>query len=196
MIRLGDLANGLVGARMVGDPETTLRTLQYDSRLVSNGTLFVALKGGYVDGHEFVPKAVASGATAVVVERELPIDTPQLIVTDSRRDLATIADAFYGHPSHTIDHVVGITGTDGKTTTSYILDHILRTLGSTTGMIGTVSVRIANETINHETRQTTPESADVQRLLRQMADADVDTAILEATSHGLDLHRLDHIRFS
>ena len=181
--------------RILGDLDTTVSDVQYDSRMVTPGALFVALRGGYVDGHDFVPDAIARGAGALVIERETGVDIPQVIVPDTRADLASIAARFFGNPSHEL-RVIGITGTDGKTTTSYILDHILRSAGRSTGMVGTVSVRIGDETIDHETRQTTPESADIQRLLRRMVDAGVTDAILEATSHGLDLHRLDHTRFS
>jgi UDP-N-acetylmuramoyl-L-alanyl-D-glutamate--2,6-diaminopimelate ligase len=194
VITLGELAAAVPGAVLTGAAEVTIRSLVYDSREVTSGSAFVALRGGYVDGHSYAEQAVGSGAIALIVEEQLPVDVPQLVVGDTRRDLAILANAFYGRPSEQL-HVVGITGTDGKTTTSYILDHILRSAGHRTGMIGTVSVRIADETVDHETRQTTPESADIQRLLRAMVDARVDTAILEATSHGLDLHRLDHVQF-
>ncbi len=195
MRSLGDLANAVPGSRLIGDPRTIATSLVYDSRDVSQGAIFVALRGGYVNGHAFVDRALAQGAVAVVVDHPLKVAVPQIVVQDTRRDLATIADAFYSQPSRELT-VIGITGTDGKTTTSYILDHILRQGGLRTGMIGTVSVRIGDETVDHETRQTTPESADIQRLLRAMVAANVDTAILEATSHGLDLHRLDHVAFA
>ena len=194
MIRLGDLAAAVPKCEMSGSPDTQVSGLAYDSRDVTPGSVFVALRGGYVDGHDYLDRAIAAGAVALVVEEHQPQDIPQIVVGDTRKELATLAAMFYGRPSGDLS-VVGITGTDGKTTTSYILDHILRSEGHCTGMIGTVSVRIGNETIDHETRQTTPESADIQRLLSAMVDANVDTAILEATSHGLDLHRLDHVEF-
>jgi UDP-N-acetylmuramoyl-L-alanyl-D-glutamate--2,6-diaminopimelate ligase len=194
VIPLRELAAGQAGWRIAGDGATGISDVQYDSRLVTPGDLFAALRGGYVDGHTFVTGAIQRGAAAIMVERELAVDVPQLIVPDSRTDLATVAARLFGNPSHHL-RVIGITGTDGKTTTSYVVDHILRSTGRRTGMIGTVSVRIGDETIDHETRQTTPESVDIQRLLRQMVDAGVTDAILEATSHGLDLHRLDHTRF-
>jgi UDP-N-acetylmuramoyl-L-alanyl-D-glutamate--2,6-diaminopimelate ligase len=192
--RLAVLVSGQAAWRVIGDKQTTVTDLQYDSRLVMPGALFAALRGGYVDGHDYVATAVERGAAAIMVEQEMPVDVPQVVVPDSRADLAVIAARFFGNPSHEL-RVIGITGTDGKTTTSYIVDHILRSAGRKTGMIGTVSVRIGDETVDHETRQTTPESVDIQRLLRQMVDAGVTDAILEATSHGLDLHRLDHVRF-
>ena len=178
-----------------GDGSTVVSGLTYDSRDVDPGDLFVCLPGGYADGHAYAARAVDQGAVALMVERALPLDVPQLLVADTRNGLPVVAASFYGNPGNHLA-VIGITGTDGKTTTSYILDHVLRSAGIKTGVIGTVSVRVADDVVDHETRQTTPESADVQRLLRRMVDAGVTHAILEATSHGLDLHRLDHVPFS
>lgn len=193
-LTVGELA-AAVGANATGDESVVVGDIQYDSRLVTPGALFACLRGGYADGHDFAPQAVERGASALLVEQQLPLDVPQILVGNTRRDLASVAAAFFAHPS-TAMTVIGITGTDGKTTTSYIADHLLRAAGMQTGVIGTVSVRIADEVVDHETRQTTPESLDIQRYLRQMADAGVTHAVLEATSHGLDLHRLDHVRFS
>ncbi|HRA48403.1 MAG TPA: Mur ligase family protein, partial [Thermomicrobiales bacterium] len=193
-MHLGQLVGQLPVTLSASEQAVDITSLEYDSRLVRPGSLFVALRGGYADGHNFGAQAVQQGAGALIVEEYLPLDVPQIVVADTRETLATVAATYHGNPSRELV-VIGITGTDGKTTTSYILDHILRSVGLTTGMIGTVSVRIADETIDHETRQTTPESAEIQHLLRQMADANVTHAILEATSHGLDLHRLDHVEF-
>lgn len=195
MIRLCDFAAEHSAWQTWGDAHVSISDIQYDSRLVTPGAMFVALRGGYVDGHAYVDDAVRNGAVAIMVDHQLPKSIPQLVTPDTRADLAAVAARIFGNPSHEL-RVIGITGTDGKTTTSYILDHILRTAGRTTGMVGTVSVRIGNEVADHETRQTTPESADIQRYLRRMVTAGVTDAILEATSHGLDLHRLDHTRFA
>jgi UDP-N-acetylmuramoyl-L-alanyl-D-glutamate--2,6-diaminopimelate ligase len=192
-MRLSDLATGIPDWRLTRDADVS--DVVYDSRDVSEGSLFVALRGGYTDGHGFVDEAVGSGAGAIMVEQAMPADLPQIVVPDTRAALATVSARFHRQPSTEL-RVIGITGTDGKTTTSYILDHLLRAAGRTTGMIGTVSVRIADEAVDHETRQTTPESADIQRLLRQMVESGVSDAVLEATSHGLDLHRLDHVQFA
>lgn len=183
-----------INATLAGDGSVRITGITYDSRDVGSGDLFVCLVGGYTDGHAFAEQAVASGASALLVERPMPLPVPQIVVPDTRAALATVASSFYGHPADELT-VIGITGTDGKTTTSYILDHILRSVGIVTGVIGTVSVRIGDEVVDHETRQTTPESSDVQRLLRRMVDAGVSHAVLEATSHGLSLHRLDHVSF-
>ncbi|HEU5430375.1 MAG TPA: UDP-N-acetylmuramoyl-L-alanyl-D-glutamate--2,6-diaminopimelate ligase [Thermomicrobiales bacterium] len=191
---LGTLRATLADAALLGDAGAIVRGVAYDSREVAPGDLFVALPGGYVDGHDFAAAAVARGAAALLVERALPLAAPQLIVPDARAALAVVAAELYRHPSRELD-VIGITGTDGKTTTSYLTDAIFRAAGRTTGMIGTVAVRIGNEEDRHSMRQTTPESAEIQRLLRQMVVAGADCAILEATSHGLAMHRLDGVRF-
>ncbi|MBA3413612.1 MAG: UDP-N-acetylmuramoyl-L-alanyl-D-glutamate--2,6-diaminopimelate ligase [Chloroflexia bacterium] len=188
------LAAAVPGARMVGDGAAPVVGIAYDSRRVEPGFLFAALPGGYADGHDFVVAAVERGATALLVERVLPVATTQLVVPDSRAALATVAAAYYRHPSREVG-VIGITGTDGKTTVSFLVDAILRGAGFATGLIGTVAIRVGAEEDIHTTRQTTPESADIQRLLRRMADRSIPWATLEATSHGLAMHRLDGTRF-
>jgi UDP-N-acetylmuramoyl-L-alanyl-D-glutamate--2,6-diaminopimelate ligase len=192
---LAELLASVDGATLIGDGSTTIHGVSYDSRDVQFEDLFVALRGGYFDGHDYIANAVQNGAAALLVEERAEVNVPQLQVADTRAELARVAASFFGHPSHELT-VIGVTGTDGKTTTTYLIDDILRAAGRTTGTIGTVSVRIAGEIVEHETRQTTPESLEVQRYLRQMVEAGVDTAILEATSHGLDLHRLDETQFA
>jgi UDP-N-acetylmuramoyl-L-alanyl-D-glutamate--2,6-diaminopimelate ligase len=176
------------------DRPVLIQGITHDSRRVKTGDLFVALRGGYFDGHQFIQQAAARGAAALLVEEPVASELPQVVVSDTRAALAIVAAAFYGLPSRSLN-VVGITGTDGKTTTSYLVEAILRAAGLKTGVVGTVSVRIGADVLDHETRQTTPESDEIQRILRQMADAGADCAIVEATSHGLDLHRLDEVEF-
>lgn len=191
-----------VASLMTADPEwnglgnldVRVTGLAYHSRLVRTGDLFAALPGDDFDGHDFAAGAVERGAVALLVERPLPFEVPQIMTSDSRASLAKVAAALFGDPSREVA-VIGVTGTDGKTTTTYLVDAILRAADYRTGLIGTVSVRIGDWTDDHATRQTTPESVDVQRYLRRMVDHDVDWAILEATSHGLDCHRLDGVRF-
>ena len=179
---------------IIGDASTTIAGIECDSRQVKPGDLFVALVGGYFDGHNFVQAAVERGAAAVLVQRQMTIQVPQIVTEDTRAGLAPIAAAYFDHPSREIE-VIGVTGTDGKTTTSHLIEAMFTTAGLRTGIMGTISVRIGNQVIEADTRQTTPESVDVQRHLRTMADAGVEFAVVEATSHGLDLHRLDEVRF-
>lgn len=191
---LADLATGLPGVVIHADGDIEISDIQYDSRLVAPGCLFVALRGGYVDGHEFVQGVIERGAAAVLIDREVDCAIPSVRVPDTRAALSPLAARYFGHPSKRLG-VIGITGTDGKTTTSYLTDAILGSAGVTTGLIGTVSVKIADEIVRHETRQTTPESLEIQRLLAQMVEAGVKWAVLEATSHGLAQHRLDDVAF-
>lgn len=190
---LAELANAL-GTAIVGGDDPVITDVVFDSRQVRPGTLFVALRGGYSDGHDYLEQARDRGAVALLVEQGSGIDLPQIIVENSRASLATVAAAFFDHPSRELG-VIGITGTDGKTSTSMLAEAMLQRHGYRTGLIGTVSIKIGDDAVDHETRQTTPESLDIQRLLRQMVDAGVEWVILEATSHGLALHRLDHIQF-
>ena len=184
---------GPIAGRAVGG-------VRYDSRRVRPGDLFVAVPGYHVDGHDFVGRALDAGAAAIVVEagrREAwapqvaeHADTPVIAVADTRAALAAAAAAFYGHPARKL-RVIGITGTDGKTTTSYLTSAVLEAAGHRTGLLGTVEHRIAGRAVANDSRQTTPESPEVQALLAAMVEAGCDYAIIESTSHGLELHRLD-----
>jgi UDP-N-acetylmuramoyl-L-alanyl-D-glutamate--2,6-diaminopimelate ligase len=191
---IGDLALSDPNLRLIGDPAVTILDVVYDSREVRPGCLFAALPGADFDGHDFAAQAVERGAAALLVQQPLEVAVPQLVSEDSRRALAGVAARIFDYPSERLG-VIGVTGTDGKTTSSYLAEAVLRRAGRRTGMIGTIALRIGDQVDHHAARQTTPESADTQRLLRRMVDAGVEWAVLEATSHGLDLHRLDHVRF-
>lgn len=191
---LGELAASLPDAIAVGDRATPIGGVAYDSRSVAPGDLFAALTGADTDGHAFAAEAARRGASVLLVERPVDLPLPQIRVADARAALAAVAATFYGHPSAEIG-VIGVTGTDGKTTTGYLIDGLLRAAGHRTGMIGTVAIRIGDDLVDHETRQTTPESADVQRYLRAMVETGAAWATVEATSHGLAMHRLDGVAF-
>lgn len=192
-----ELVAGLPTREVTGDAATPITSVCYDSRQAQPGSLFVALRGGYTDGHRFLADALDRGAVAALVEAWEPALAGYkavAVVPHTRAALPHVAIAFYRNPADALG-VIGITGTDGKTTTSYLLDALLRANHLRTGMVGTVAVRIGDQLIEHDLHQTTPESLDVQRLLGEMRDADVNWAILEATSHGLELHRLDECPF-
>lgn len=173
--------------------EVTVSGVGYRSDTTRRGDAFFCISGFRHDGHDFAADAVARGAAAVVCARQLPLAVPQAIVSDTRRALALGAARFYGDPTQSLD-VVGITGTNGKTTTTYLLDSILRTAGRTTGLIGTVETRIADERLI--STRTTPESADLQGLLARMAGLGVTAVSMEVSSHAIDLHRVDGVRFA
>jgi UDP-N-acetylmuramoyl-L-alanyl-D-glutamate--2,6-diaminopimelate ligase len=191
---VGLLAAAVSDGRFLGDPAVRVTGIAYDSRLVEPGFLFAALPGAYADGHDFVATAVDRGASTLLVERERPEPVAQIVVPTAAPRSARVAAAFYREPSREIS-TIGVTGTDGKTTTSFLVDAILRAAGFKTGLVGTVAIKVGDEVDVHQTRQTTPESADIQQLLRRMADAGVSWATVEATSHGLAMHRLDGTRF-
>lgn len=191
---IADLAAPLESMVLHGDPSMMVSGLEFDSRLVTDGDLFAALPGADFDGHAFAPRAIAAGAAALLVERSIESDIAQIVVPDSRAALAPIAAEFHDHPSRDLT-CIGITGTDGKTTTSSIIDDILRYAGVRSGVIGTVGIRLGDGRTLELPHQTTPESNLVQRYLREMVDAEVRVAVVEATSHGLAMHRLDGTRF-
>lgn len=168
-----------------GNPEIT--SIEHDNRKVSQGSLFVCVKGYTVDGHDFAQAAVKQGAQAVLAERNLDLPVPVIVVRDTQRAMAVLADAFYNHPTQGL-RLIGITGTNGKTTTSHILEKIFNDQKQKTGLIGTMYTKIADEIL--ETKNTTPDSITLQQHFNKMVKADVETAIMEVSSHALELGRV------
>jgi UDP-N-acetylmuramoyl-L-alanyl-D-glutamate--2,6-diaminopimelate ligase len=189
-ITLSELIDRLPGllSKRGGNPNLT--GITYDSRGLRPGDLFVALMGGNTDGHRYIPDAIRKGASAVIGTQALEgLSVPYVQVTNSRIALAHISAAFYDFPARKLI-VVGVTGTDGKTTTSNLLFSVLRTAGLKVGMISTVNAVIGDQLLDTGFHVTTPEAPDVQHYLAQMVAASLDYVILEATSHGLDQHRV------
>jgi UDP-N-acetylmuramoyl-L-alanyl-D-glutamate--2,6-diaminopimelate ligase len=167
--------------------------LAYDTRAVAPGTLYACLPGFRADGHDFAPDAVARGAVALIVERELDLRLPQLVAGDAREALALAADAFFGHPTRELA-VAGVTGTNGKTTTAFLTYAILAAAGRRPGLLGTIEARVGGE--RRAVTHTTPASVDLQRTFREMLDAGDRCCALEASSHGAELKRLVGVRFA
>ncbi len=167
-----------------------------DSRRAAPGSLFVAVRGSHSDGHLFIPQAVGQGAVAVVAEESAAVgalpDTPVIRVPDSRKALAKLAAKFYGHPSRRIK-LVGITGTKGKTTTSYLARSVIEAAGHRAGLIGTIDYRIGDRV--YPAPNTTPESLDLQALLAEMAEQEARYCVMEVSSHALALGRTDECVF-
>jgi UDP-N-acetylmuramyl-tripeptide synthetase len=172
------------------DPEIT--EIFCNAQQVRPGGLFVAIKGFSADGHDFIDQAVDNGAVAVICEKPSRTGVATVSVDSSRRALAEVSAAFYGHPSKAMV-VVGITGTNGKTTTTYLIESILQAAGKNPGIIGTINYRFGGMIFDNPV--TTPESLDLQRILSQMRDADVTHAVMEVSSHALDLHRAHGCHF-
>ncbi len=188
---VGLLADHL-GVCPSGDAGVLVRGVTHDSRRVEKGDLFVAVRGARSDGHDHVGEAVSRGAAAVVCERPLNHAIPQILVRDGRVALAKAAAEVYGHPSLGL-RLVGVTGTNGKTTVVHMIESVVRSAGGRTGMIGTLGIRTGGTTT--PAALTTPEASDLQRRLADMRTDGVDTVMMEVSSHGLASHRVDHLRF-
>jgi len=170
-----------------------VRDLAYDTRTVVPGALFFCVRGAQADGHDLAAESVARGAVALVVERELDLPVPQIVVSDSRRAMAPAAVAFFGDPSRRLD-VAAVTGTAGKTTTTYLLYEILRAADRRPGLLTNLERRVGDAT--RPAKLNTPEAIDLQRLFREMTDAGDRSCAMEATSHASVQGRLDGVRFA
>jgi UDP-N-acetylmuramoyl-L-alanyl-D-glutamate--2,6-diaminopimelate ligase len=194
-MKLAQLIENLPGViRISGSLETDISSITSDSRQVTPGALFVAYRGVGVDGHKYVADALARGAVALVVEEKPDEETAFVVVGDGRAALAHLHAAWFGHPSRSMT-VVGVTGTDGKTTTSNLIFSVLKAAGARGGMITTVNAVIGDESYETGLHTTTPDAVDIQRYLAQMRDAGTEIAVLETTSHGLAQHRVTGIEF-
>jgi UDP-N-acetylmuramoyl-L-alanyl-D-glutamate--2,6-diaminopimelate ligase len=191
---LGEVARstGDLFLALEGDASTRVTGIANDSRRVASGDLFICVRGAVSDGHAHAAQAAAAGAVALVVERPLHSGLPELVVADSRRALGRVAAAFLGHPGGALS-LIGVTGTNGKTTTAFLLESIMRAAGRTPGLIGTIETRIAGR--SRPGVRTTPESIDLQLLLLEMVHSGVDSVVMEVTSHALALHRVEGLRF-
>ena len=180
-----------IDCTLVGDGDTQITGLSTNTQTIDVDEAYVALIRAR-DGHDFIEDAVSAGASAVVVDRELDVDVPQVIVRSTDQGLASLAQTFYGRPAEAL-RICGVTGTNGKTTTTYLIYAALEAAGVPTGLIGTVEYRIGSRC--ERSTNTTPEAHELQRMLREMVDAGCSTVVMEASSHGLSLNRLDGIRF-
>ncbi|WP_428908742.1 UDP-N-acetylmuramoyl-L-alanyl-D-glutamate--2,6-diaminopimelate ligase [Niallia sp. Krafla_26] len=162
------------------NPEIT--SIEDNSQNVKPGSLFICINGYTVDGHDYAQSAVKAGAVAIIAERELPLDVPVVVVKDSKRSMALLADFYYSHPTQSL-HLIGITGTNGKTTTSHLIEKIFSDHGEKTGLIGTMYSKIGDQI--YDTKNTTPESLMLQKTFKNMIDEEVTTAVMEVSSHAL-----------
>ncbi len=196
-MRLGELLSEIPGAQVSGSVEVDIAGVDHDSRTATPGSLFVCIRGFRQDGHAFIADAAGRGAAAVVVEEDpsrLTIPPPLTVVRvpNSRSALARLAGRFFDHPSRQL-RMIGITGTNGKTTTAHLAEAILRAAGHRVGLLGTIEYRCGATTFPGE--RTTPESSDLQRLLARMRDMGAWGAAMEVSSHSLALHRVEACEF-
>ena len=192
-MRLDELLAGYQGARVLGDSTVEVADLAYDSRKVEPGTLFFCVVGEKVDGHEFGARAVEEGAAALVVERELTeLDVTQVVVADSRAAMAPLAARFWGDPTAQL-RMVGVTGTNGKTTTAFLVHEILKAACFPCGLLGTVKQIVGG--VEKEVVRTTPEAIELQKTFRAMLEGGDEACAMEVSSHAMTLHRADAIHF-
>lgn len=194
-MKLGDLLRALPQKTIYDDPAAAISQIDicditFDSRTVRPGSLFVAIRGWQQDGHRFIPDALRRGAAAIVAEEvaATPEEPARLVVPNSRQALALLAAAFYDFPAKQL-RVVGVTGTDGKTTTTNLIGAMLNAAGQRAGMLSTIKLEYGGQAFDTGLHTTTPNPLDVQRYLREMVGADVHYAVLETTSHALDQDR-------
>ncbi len=187
-MRLGQLIEGIPIRELEGDREIEVKGLSYDSRRIQPGYLFVAIKGHTQDGHEFIHDATRNGAVALMAEEleGVPGNATKITVSDSREALSMLAARFYNNPCEEMD-IVGITGTNGKTTTTYLLESIVSAAGGSPGVIGTINRRFSG--VTHASPVTTPESLDLMQIMREMSDTGVTHVVMEVSSHALDQKR-------
>ena len=180
------------GAEIRGDTGVPVGEVTFDSRQVVPGALFFCVRGANEDGHDFAGEAVREGAAALVVERWLDLDVAQILVPSARQAMGPMSAVVFGNPARSLT-IVGVTGTNGKTTIVHLLDAVFRAAGHRTGAIGTVGAHVAGESV--PLARTTPEAPDLQRLLGRMRDADVTTVAMEVSSHALDQDRVGGVTF-
>ena len=199
-MKLNEMLVGLEGLKVRGDLEKEITGLERDSKEIKKGFLFVAIKGFAVDGHEYIEEAIENGAVAVMIEEgcdlkslKISQDVTIVMAKNTREGLAICSSNFYGNPSRKFK-LIGVTGTKGKTTTTFMIKEILEKAGKKVGLIGTIATYINGEKIKDSDR-TTPESIELQRDFAQMAEAGVEAVVMEVSSQSLKLHRVDGCEF-
>ena len=195
MVQLNELLDALKEKEVFGPQDVEIREIAYDSRRIKKDSLFVAIKGFRTDGHRFINEALLKGARAVVMKEKIPLGggVTGIRVPDTRKALALLADRFYHHPSRKI-RLIGITGTNVKTTTSYLVEAILTVDKKRCGLLGTIAHKIGSKTI--PVQITTPESLDLQCMLASLVEKKIKYAVMEVTSHALELSRIEGVKFS
>jgi UDP-N-acetylmuramoyl-L-alanyl-D-glutamate--2,6-diaminopimelate ligase len=193
-VKLGKILQDVEFSKIYGDADIDISDISIDSRKIARGGLFAAVKGFSQDGHDYAPDAVRNGAAAIIANKKLVLDpgVTQVIVGETRPVLPVISRNFFNYPSKSLK-IIGITGTNGKTTTCYLIDSILRTAGIKTSMITTYKSFIDGTEVKFD--RTTPESPDLQRFFSKSLDQGVQFALMEVSSHSVDLHRVDFIDF-
>lgn len=191
-MRLKEVKELIPNSKIFGSENVQIKSLAYDSREVEKGALFTAIRGYRFDGHDYISEAREKGAKALIVEEKGDYNLPYLLVEDSRFVLAKVSAAFYGYPGRKMT-LIGVTGTNGKTTTSFLIEGILNCAGKKAGLLGTVTYRYKDRTFPGE--RTTPESLDLQKQLAELVSIGAKSVVMEVSSHALKLKRVGGLEF-
>lgn len=191
-LNLAKMIKPLISYKTIGETDIDINDIKVDSRKVEIGDLFICLTGFTTDGHDYAKQAIENGAVALICEKELAINIPQVIVKNSRDAMTYLADIFYNQPSHKLK-VIGVTGTNGKTTITHMIEKILADNGHLSGLIGTIKMKIGNEIL--EVKNTTPDATILQKNFARMYDIGSEYAIMEVSSHALDIGRVMGINY-
>lgn len=193
-MRLSIIISGLDIEAVSGHTDIDITGIAYDSRAVKEGNVFVAIEGYKADGHGYINEAIKNGAKAIIVQRDVFVNSDLAIikVKDTRKALAKVSSGFYNNPSEKF-YLIGITGTNGKTSTSYIIESIFRASGKKIGVVGTIGCQINGKYI--KTKNTTPESLELQQLFNEIIKSNIENCVMEVSSHSLELSRVDNTDF-
>ena len=192
-MKLKDLLKNVEFVEIIGEQDLDITNIAYDSRRVEKGSLFICITGFSQDGHLYAENAAEKGATVILAEKPIAVDNVTVVIVDNTRAvMAQIAVNFYKDPTNEV-RVIGITGTNGKTTTTYLIKSILEQNNKKTGLLGTISTQIGDK--EYKSSRTTPESLDLQKIFRDMADARIEYCVMEVSSHSLELDRVRGCKF-
>ncbi len=196
-MRLGNLIDSINYTELVNieDMSDEVEGISYNSKKTKPNDIFICLTGEHVDGHEYAEEALANGALACVVERRLSMDAPQIVVSDTSEMIAKISDIFYASPSQKLN-VIGVTGTNGKTTVTHLLQKLYEAFDQKCALIGTLGHKFFSEDSYHDAKHTTPQAPELQRLLYDINEKCIDNVVMEVSSHSLVQHRVDYVDFN
>ena len=185
-MKLDELIEYLDYKDLINFKDVDITGLSYNSNTTKKGDIFICLVGEHTDGHEYAQQAVDAGAVALLVEHELPIKVPQVVVSSTRHRIADIADRFYSSPSRSLN-LIGITGTNGKTTVTHLIQKILEENGQKCALIGTLGYKLSSTGEYRDAKHTTPQAPELQATLRMIKDVEkIDNVVMEVSSHALD----------
>lgn len=196
-MRLGNLIKTIdfIELLNIEDYDAEIERISYNSKRVQPGDLFICLTGEHVDGHEYAEEALANGAVACVVERQLSIDAPQIVVHSTEEMIANIASELYANPSRKLN-IIGVTGTNGKTTVTHLIQKIFESFGHKCALIGTLGHKFSSDDSYRDAKHTTPQAPELQELLYNINEKCIDNVVMEVSSHSLVQHRVDYVDFN